>query len=100
MRELESRTDWFHAAPASGSVVLASATLKGLRVSGHREVTGRVRVLRHADDLMHLRPCEIAVFGVAQAMQQLQTGDVVTLGGDGCVRVLEHAKLVSASSTP
>ncbi|TXT41392.1 MAG: hypothetical protein FD135_265 [Comamonadaceae bacterium] len=141
VRELESRTDWFHAAPASGSVVLASATLKGLRVSGHREVTGRVRVLRDADDLVHLRPGEIAVvsladpqwlgafdrasglvsevggwlahlailarekdmpavFGVAQAMQQLQTGDVVTLGVDGCVWVLEHAKPASASSTP
>jgi phosphohistidine swiveling domain-containing protein len=28
-----------------------------------------------------------AVFGVAQAMQQLRSGDVVTLGVDGSVRV-------------
>ena len=31
-----------------------------------------------------------AVFGVAQAMQQLRSGDVVTLGVDGTVRVLER----------
>lgn len=28
-----------------------------------------------------------AVFGVVQAMQQLRSGDVVTLGSDGSVRV-------------
>lgn len=96
-----------------------------------QEVTATVRVLRHSDDLVHLRPGEIAVvgladpvwlaafdraaglvsevggwlahlailarekdlpavFGVAQAMQQLRSGDVVTLGGDGSVRVLER----------
>ena len=31
-----------------------------------------------------------AVFGVAQALQQLRSGDVVTLGVDGSVRVLER----------
>jgi rhodanese-related sulfurtransferase/phosphohistidine swiveling domain-containing protein len=141
MRELESRTDWLHAAPPSGSTVPASDVLKGLRVSGHKEVTGPVRVLRHANDLAHVRSGDIAVvaladpqwlgafdravglvtevggwlahlailarekelpavFGVAQAMQHLQTGDVVSLGSDGSVRVLERAQQTPASAMP
>jgi phosphohistidine swiveling domain-containing protein len=128
VRELETRTDWLQAFAPDGPTATASDTLKGLRVSGRQEVTARVRLLRHADDLVHLRAGEIAVvgladpvwlggfdraaglvsevggwlahlailarekdlpavFGVAQAMQQLRSGDVVTLGVDGSVRM-------------
>jgi rhodanese-related sulfurtransferase/phosphohistidine swiveling domain-containing protein len=128
--ELEARTDWLRVFAPAGSVAAVSGTLKGLRVSGRQEVTARARLLRHADDLVHLQAGEIAVvgfadpvwfggfdraaglvsevggwlahlailarekdlpavFGVAQAMQQLRTGDTVTLGTDGSVRVLE-----------
>jgi rhodanese-related sulfurtransferase/phosphohistidine swiveling domain-containing protein len=131
VRELETRTDWLQAFVPGGAIDAASDTLKGLRVSGRKEVTATVRVLRHADDLVHLRAGEIAVvgladpvwlggfdraaglvsevggwlahlailarekdlpavFGVAQALQQLRTGDVVTLGVDGSVRVQQR----------
>lgn len=131
VRELETRTDWLQAFFAGGAIAAASDTLKGMRVSGRQEVTATVRVLRHADDLVHLRAGEIAVvgladpvwlggfdraaglvsevggwlahlailarekdmpavFGVPQAMQQLRSGDVVTLGVDGSVRVQQR----------
>ncbi len=132
VRELETRSDWMHALTPGASTAVASNALKGLRVSGRQEVTAAVRVLRHADDLVHLQAGEIAVvgladpvwlagfdragglvsevggwlahlailarekdlpavFGVAQALQQLRSGDVVTLGVDGSVRVVERA---------
>ncbi len=131
VRELETRTDWLRAFVPQGPAVAAANGLKGLRVSGLQEVTATVRLLRHADDLAHLRPGEIAVvgladpvwlgcfdraaglvsevggwlahlailarekdlpavFGVPQAMQQLRSGDVVTLGVDGSVRVQQR----------
>ncbi len=131
VRELEARTDWLRAFVPVGPAASGSDVLKGLRVSGRREVTAAVRVLRHADDLGHLQAGEIAivaladpvwlgafdrasglvaevggwlahlailarendlpaVFGVAGAMQQLRTGDVVTLGVDGSVRVRQR----------
>ena len=131
VRELETRTNWLQALVPQGPIVAATNGLKGLRVSGRQEVTATVRVLRHADDLVHLRAGEIAVvgladpvwlggfdraaglvsevggwlahlailarerdlpavFGVAQALQQLRTGDVVTLGVDGNVRVQQR----------
>lgn len=132
VRELETRTDWLHAPAPLASTAQAFSVLKGLRVSGRQEVTAAVRVLRHADDLVHLQPGEIAVvgladpvwlgafdrasglvsevggwlahlailareknlpavFGVPQATQQLRSGDVVTLGVDGSVCVVQRA---------
>nr|WP_295782299.1 PEP/pyruvate-binding domain-containing protein [Rhodoferax sp.] len=129
VRELETRTNWLQAFACGGPT--ASDTLKGVRVSGRREVTAPVRLLCHADDLKHLRAGEIAVvgladpvwfgafdraaglvsevggwlahlailarekdlpavFGVVQALQQLRSGDVVTLGVDGSVRVQQR----------
>ncbi len=131
LRELEARTDWLKAYMARGSAAIGSDGLQGQRVSGRQQVTAAVRVLRHADDLVHLRAGEIAVvaladpvwlgtfdrasglvsevggwlahlailarekdmpavFGVAGALQQLRTGDVVTLGVDGRVRLQER----------